>query len=240
MSLEGHQLALARGDRTLFAGLDLAVDAGEALWVAGPNGSGKTSLLRLLAGLARPQHGEVRWHGTPITEQRGRYHAALLWVGHATGSPDDLTPVEHLRHAARLRGQACSERDAEQALERFGLGAASRRPARTLSQGQRKRVGLARLALQPAPALALLDEPFSALDTSAIQQLTDVLDGLLAGGSRVVYTTHQPQPLNAPGGVRELSLGALSPCGSGFSRDGLAARHASRLKPLPQHTGAVS
>lgn len=209
--LEATDLTHARAGRTLFAGLGLTVRAGEAWHISGPNGSGKTTLLRLLAGLARPQQGQVRWQGQPIDNQRRAYHAALLWAGHATGSADDLTPLEHLHHTACLRGQRCEAAQALQALDRFGLADTAHRPTRTLSQGQRKRISLAALALPTRPALVLLDEPFSALDRHAITRLTEVLEQLLRLGSRLVYTTHQPQPLAAPGGLHALALGSAGP-----------------------------
>jgi heme exporter protein A len=122
--------------------------------------------------------------------------------------------VENLRHAARLRGHGCSEREALSALDRFGLTDVADLPARALSQGQRKRIGLARLALAPRPQLALLDEPFTALDTAAVSHLTALLDGLLGAGGSVVYTTHQAQALHPPGRLLNLTLGHTSevPC----------------------------
>jgi heme exporter protein A len=207
MTLQAHQLTCTRGERPLFERLDLRVGPGQALWLAGPNGSGKTSLLRLLAGLAQPSEGEVRWQGTRIERQRERFHRALLWCGHASGSTDELDAVEHLRHTARLRGHGCSEREALAALEHFGLAGVPDLPARALSQGQRKRIGLARLALAPRPALVVLDEPFTALDSAAVAHLTALLNDLLAAGASVVYTTHQPQALHAPGGLLHLALG---------------------------------
>jgi len=205
--LEAHQLACQRGDRWLFRALDLAVSPGELLRVEGANGAGKTSLLRLLAGLGAAAAGEVRWLGRPIVRQREPYAAALCYLGHAAGLKDELTPRENLQIEAGLAGQATpGAARIDQALAGWGLARQARLPVRVLSAGQRRRVALARLALGEA-RLWILDEPFNALDTAAVNQLGAALDGHLARGGLAVLTSHQPLPL-AAATVRTLRLGA--------------------------------
>jgi heme exporter protein A len=197
MTLQTSGLACARGHRQLFEGIDLTVQPGEALRVAGRNGSGKTSLLRLLCGLAEPSQGEVRWQGQDIRQARDDFHRDLLYIGHGSGVKDDLTALENIQIGASLSGHPCTPYQAGSALARLGLADRAHLPARALSQGQRRRLALARLALQPAPRLAILDEPFNALDTESIQVLSDLLNEQLAQGTVVVYTTHQSQALVA-------------------------------------------
>ncbi len=191
MSLQVLDLCQARGDRLLFEGLSLELQAGQALWVRGSNGSGKTSLLRLLCGLAWPVSGEVVWQGVPIRGLAASFHAHLRYVGHAQGLKDELSAEENLRVAASLAGRPCTAAQARSALELLGLGRQAALPVRTLSQGQRKRAALARLALPGASTLWVLDEPFSALDVTAVEQLQDLLGAHLAAGGLAVYTTHQ-------------------------------------------------
>lgn len=211
MTLQAFRLAGARGERHLFSDVNFELRAGEALWLRGGNGSGKTSLLRLLCGLAVPLAGEVRWQGRAIRSLREDYHRALLYCGHASGIKDELTAWENLRTSAALAGRACTRAEAFAALARFGLGAQAALPAGALSQGQRRRVALARLALAPLPPLLLLDEPFTALDQAAVQALVVTLEQHLEAGGMLVYTTHQPQPLRARR-LEQLDLSELAPC----------------------------
>jgi heme exporter protein A len=119
--LSAHQLTCVRGERTLFTGLDLAVGAGEWLHVRGSNGCGKTSLLRLLAGLASPAAGEIRWCEQPVREDLQAYHQAMLFLGHQGAVKEELTALENLQLAAELDGATLDEEEAIAALHRFGL-----------------------------------------------------------------------------------------------------------------------
>ena len=209
MTLQTLRLACVRGARELFGGLDLELGAGEALWVQGPNGSGKTSLLRLLCGLAAPAAGAVHWCGRDIRHLREDFHRELLYIGHASGLKDELSAAENLRLGAQLGGRQGDDAAVQRALGQVGLARASRLPAARLSQGQRKRVALARLHLPPVPRLLILDEPFNALDRDAADQLSAALSAHLALGGIVVYTTHQADALPAQR-LQVLDLQALA------------------------------
>jgi heme exporter protein A len=187
--LEVINLACARGDRNLFEGLNFALRPGELLHILGANGSGKTTLLRTLCGLTRPADGVIRWQGSTIRELGDDYRAELAYVGHTNALQGELTPAENLRAAAGL-GAAASEHDIERALERFNLSALRSFPAKVLSQGQKRRLGLARLALL-GRRLWIMDEPFAALDTHSIALVTELLAGHLAQGGLVALTSHQ-------------------------------------------------
>jgi heme exporter protein A len=193
MTLQTVGLAYSRGPRLLFSGIDLTVQPGQSLRVAGRNGSGKTSLLRLLCGLAEPDAGEVRWQGKEISGAGATFHEDLLYVGHGHGVKDELTALENVRIAAALWGRHCTSVQAQAALARLGLADRAVMLAKALSQGQRRRLALARLALLPAPRLVVLDEPFNALDAESTAVLRSLLDELLARGAVLVYTTHQGQ-----------------------------------------------
>ena len=206
MMLQASRLALDRGYRRLFSELAFTLQAGEALRVTGPNGSGKTSLLRVLCGLAQPSAGEVLWRGQALNHDREAFHRELLYVGHLSGIKDDLNPIENVQAAAAWRGRPCSEAQALSALSELGLRTRARVPSRALSQGQRRRVLLAQLALQPAAHLSILDEPFNALDQDSIALVTALLEQQLDAGGAVVYTTHQGQTLRARH-THELKLG---------------------------------
>jgi heme exporter protein A len=197
MTLQASGLAVARGQRTLLAELDFEVRPGEALRVLGSNGSGKTSLLRVLSGLAEPLRGEVRWQGQPIAAQREVFNQGLVYIGHGHGLKDDLTASENLQASAWLAGRACSREQALLALKQLGLAERAHLPARVLSQGQRRRVVLARLALPGAAQLLILDEPFNALDQGSVAVLTRLLERHLDAGASLVYTTHQGQTIRA-------------------------------------------
>jgi len=173
----------------LFRGLSFALARGEALRVAGPNGSGKTSLLRILCGLAAPAAGEVRWMGEPARALREEYSTQLVYVGHAPAVKDELTAAENLSIACRLAGHARGRDEVFAALRALAVPEAS--PVKTLSQGQRRRAALARLALSQQVPLWLLDEPLAALDTLAARLVEDLVAAHLGQGGLVVYTTHQ-------------------------------------------------
>lgn len=189
--LEARQLECTRGDRRLFTDLSFKLGRGQLLRVAGANGSGKTSLLRIMCGLVAPSAGEMRWQGRPIRTEREEYSRNLVFIGHLNALKDDLTALENLQVAAALGGRPSDAGRMHAALERFGVAHCAELPAKVLSQGQRRRVALARLALAPAAPLWILDEPFSALDVAAVVELEGLLASHLASGGMVVLTTHQ-------------------------------------------------
>ena len=202
MSLQADRLTCIRGDLQLFADLSFEVQPGDALWVSGANGSGKTSLLRMLCGLAVPAEGEVCWEGRNIRSLRDAFCSKMVYIGHASGVKDDLLAWENLVVSATLAGAPVTEEQAHEALRQLGLGRAADLPARALSQGQRKRVALARLSLGMDMPLWILDEPFTALDKSAVAALCGTIGRHLAGGGMVVYTTHQEIDLSARRALR--------------------------------------
>lgn len=201
--LDANDLECVRGTRRLFNGVSFRLAAGECLFVQGANGSGKTSLLRILSGLARAERGEVRWDGQPIGRLGTDYHALLAYCGHANALKEDLTPVENLQASAALDGRSPAPQAVREALDAFEAGALHALPVRALSQGQKRRVALARLRLC-ARRLWLLDEPLAALDARAQGVLAAMVDGHLGEGGVAVLTSHQPIGLRAA--ARTLAL----------------------------------
>jgi heme exporter protein A len=199
--LEAAEVECERGARTLFRGVSFVLRAGELLRVAGANGSGKTSLLRILCGLARPSAGEVRWKGQPIGGLKEDYTRELVYIGHASAVKDDLTPRENLEISCRLAGRAASGEALAAALARLGV---PELPVRKLSQGQRRRAALARLLVSDA-LLWLLDEPFATLDAEGISNLNGLMEKQVGRGGAVVYTTHQEVGIRS---TRVVDLGA--------------------------------
>jgi heme exporter protein A len=187
--LAARDLACARGSAMLFRGVSLEVAAGEWVAVRGPNGSGKTTLLRCVAGLTRPEHGTVLWDGEPTAARHATFRASLLYAGHLPGLKDDLDAEENLRSALRLRGVAVPDAALANALAEVGLARRRRLPARRLSAGQRRRIGLARLILDPA-ALWVLDEPLTALDDEGRRLFERLLERHVAGGGLALIATH--------------------------------------------------
>jgi heme exporter protein A len=202
--LEAHDLAARRGTARLFDGLSLAVAAGSALVVTGANGRGKTTLLRMLAGLTMPEAGEIRLDGAPVAAFSPALRAAVAFMGHAAAIKDELTARENLASLCALGGADVDDAALDAALDRVDLGSRKRLPARVLSQGQRRRVGLARLALLER-RVWILDEPVTALDAAGAALLGDLVAAHLAGGGLAVASTHAPLPLPAAQ-VRTLSL----------------------------------
>jgi len=188
-------LACERGGLPLFGGLSFALGPGGLLRVRGANGSGKTTLLRTLAGLTRPSAGSVRWRGEPIGDD---YRNEMLFLGHASAVKDEMTVLENLRFSCRIFCLDSSGSEIKTALEKLGIARLADLPARYLSQGQRRRAALARLALSAAVPLWLLDEPFAALDAEGIVQLGALCSAHLAAGGMLVLTSHQDVPISSP------------------------------------------
>lgn len=196
-----HDLACRRGGRTLFSGLAWCAGAGTVVTVRGANGAGKTSLLRLLAGFGLPEHGEVRWAGRPIRDDRAAFHRSVAWVGHADGVKADLSPRENLAFHRALHPAPAASVDA--ALDAFGLTRAADDPCRTLSAGQRRRTALARLLLGTS-ALWILDEPMAALDADGQRSVAALLARHVDDGGIAVVTSHQP--IASPSDALEVAL----------------------------------
>ena len=204
--LEADNLECVRGERRLFAGLGFKLEAGELLYLQGRNGAGKTSLLRMIIGLLPPEAGEIRWQGQSIRRNSDDFRADLCYLGHLNAIKEELTPLENLLASAHLADEDLSEDDALDALEQVGLAGREDLACKYLSQGQKRRVALARLHLE-APPLWILDEPFTALDKQAVAELEAHLAAHCEQGGMVILTTHH-HLTHKPAGYRELLLGA--------------------------------
>jgi heme exporter protein A len=203
----GEGLACRRGERLIFSRLDFALRPGGALILVGANGSGKSSLLRVMAGLTPPWRGRLSWNGADISDDREAHRARLHFIGHADAVKPALSVVESLRFWAGMRAGAEHKPGDTAALAQFGLEAAARLPCRYLSAGPRRRLALARLIASPAP-LWLLDEPLTGLDSEAAAQLLAAIAAHRGNGGSVVLSTHTPLDL---ADVAELSLAAFRP-----------------------------
>ena len=195
--LEAFDLTCERGERRLFSALQFAVPGGTLLRIAGPNGTGKTSLLRILCGLLEPANGEVRWRGNNIRTLREEYWIDLVYVGHLNGVKDDLTVRENLRVSAEMAGRPAPSDRIDAALRAIGLAGFEDTMARFLSQGQRRRIALARLYLSDSAPLWILDEPFSALDVRGVAGLSTLIGAHVNAGNTVVLVTHQEVSIDA-------------------------------------------
>ena len=194
--LTAQGLACLRGDRLLFKNVGFELKAGGLLYVLGENGSGKSSLLRLLCGLLMPEEGTVFWCGKAIKKDAENYLSNLTYLGHLNGLKDDLTALENLQIAARLAGNDASEQKTLAALTAIGIARCANLPVRVLSQGQKRRVALATLWLAESK-LWILDEPFAALDTASVEVLASRLGEHMANGGMAIITTHQDVVISA-------------------------------------------
>jgi len=207
--LVAADLACRRGERLIFAGLSFRLQPGGAMVLTGPNGSGKTSLLRLLAGLITPAAGRLAWGAMAVADDLAEHRARLHFVADRDGVKPELTPRETLIFWAALRGREV-RRNAPilaEAIAGFALEAVADWPCRWLSAGQRRRLSLARLLMIPAP-LWLLDEPFSALDDDNRMRLEQEIATHRAVGGRVILATHTPAEISAAAGI---GLDAFAP-----------------------------
>lgn len=208
-ALQARGLRCLRGGRALFTGLGFELDAGALLHVRGANGSGKSSLLRLLCGLLPCERGELRWRrrrvGAGDSAHDAAYRGELAYLGHGCGLSGELTALENLRFALAVAGAPAAPAECREQLARLGLARHERQPARRLSAGQRRRVALARVLLSRRP-LWLLDEPEAGLDAAGLALLDEQLGEHLRRGGLAVVATHRA----AAPGERALVLDAAT------------------------------
>lgn len=195
-------LSCRRGSEWLFKSLDFECQPGQLIWLRGSNGSGKTSLLRILAGLSHADEGELSFH----TQETNTLRKTLVYIGHTNGLKDDLTVSESLGFVARLHGRPFDSQTLRQALRRMAIDHRRNAAVRTLSQGQRRRVALSRLALEGQAGLWILDEPFDSLDTEGINAINGLLNEHLERGGGVILTSHIPLEITGEN-VRQIELG---------------------------------
>ena len=192
--LSARKLTLIRGESCLFQGLEFSLRRGELLLLEGQNGSGKTSLMRAIAGMLSLESGEIFWNDVPVSDQRQEFHGSLVWLAHRTGLKGDLTLVENLRFEGALRRQA--DVDPATIFERLGIARLKSLPLRSLSAGQQRRVALARMMMADVP-LWLMDEPFTNLDREGRQLVMDLTEEHLASGGMCVMAAHQDVKVDA-------------------------------------------
>ena len=195
--LTADSLVGVRGDRLLFDQLNFNLSNGTVLYLQGENGSGKTTLLRTICGLSKPYDGAIKWCGENINALAEEYSKHILYIGHLAGIKEDLTALENLQFSLAICGVNIAADKATEALKMLGLAKGLNLPTRMLSQGQKRRVALARLWLQDLP-LWILDEPFTALDANATILLKQKIEAFANDGGIVVMTTHQEVALNVP------------------------------------------
>jgi len=195
--LEVIKLTCVRGTRRLFRDLNLSAHEGELVELRGPNGSGKTSLLRILCGLATPAAGEVRWNGTNIRSLGEEYFGSIAYLAHQNAVKDELTAIENLRISSAVCGNALDKKEAQETLRRVGLTLQQNLPARVLSAGQRRRLAMARLLTSTAK-LWILDEVLTSLDDTAMNLSREFISGHLKKDGIAIVATHQDLNLAAP------------------------------------------
>ncbi len=202
--LEVISVGCVRGERRLFSDLNFSVQAGTLLQVTGPNGCGKTSLLRIICGLLEPAEGKIHWRGASIRSLGEEYFTDLTFLGHRNGLKDELTAIENLRVSSGLNGIDLSRQEAKLLLQTMGLGGRERLPARLLSEGQRRRLALARLSICRT-TLWVLDEVLTSLDKAAVTLVKALIENHLGNGGLAIVATHQELELSI-GSFRRIEL----------------------------------
>jgi heme exporter protein A len=200
--LQVEKVHVWRGDRHVLQGVSIEVHPRELLHVSGPNGTGKTTLLRVLSGLLRPEQGSVSWRGQSIVRQRTEYQAALAYAAHEPALKGDLTALENLHFSVGLKRRT-SPAELRAALDRTGVGACAELPARVLSAGQRRRVSLARVLAMRA-SIWLLDEPYANLDAAGSELVSELLQAHVQEGGLALVVAHRDLALRCQ--VRRLEL----------------------------------
>lgn len=201
--LEARAINCWRGDRHILRDVSFAVRAGEFLKITGPNGVGKTTLLRIVCGLLPAESGVVEWHGRPMRGTSDEFHAEMAYLGHLNSLKADLTARENLRFLAGLR-QDLAPSDVDGALDRVGILSRGDLPARSLSAGQKRRLALARLLLADA-TLWVLDEPVTNLDSAGIELVEALVREHIGDGGLALAAAHQ-RLLDDEPGLRRLEL----------------------------------
>jgi heme exporter protein A len=202
--LEANDISCSRGNRDLFRQMSFRVDQGALLRIHGANGAGKTSLLRMIAGLSPVESGCIKWQGRELPELGDDYSKQLAFVGHSNALKAYLSPLENLRAALAVQGVPAADAELRAVLEEEELERVVDVAVQRLSAGQQRRVALARVALAQSRCLWILDEPFSSLDDAAAKRFSERLAGHARDGGVVIYTTHQDVPIDAPTNVLEL------------------------------------
>lgn len=189
--LRVESLTGIRGTEKLFQGICFDLRPGQVVWLRGANGSGKTTLLRMLTGISVPEVGDILWNGEALAESAA-FRRQLVYLGHSNGLKDDLTALEALHFLTKVHGRSADALALNEALQKMGVFHRRHLPVRMLSQGQKKRVALARLVLETQPGVWVLDEPFDSLDDSGVAVVTQLLKVHLGRGGRVILTSHIP------------------------------------------------
>jgi len=192
--IEARELECIKNDRALFSKLGFVVHTHQALSVEGPNGSGKTSLLRIICGLSRPERGEILWCGQNIESVRSEYYAQVTYVGHSCAVKDELTVIENLHFAQALASNNTSI-DLQEVLHKMNLRDVAEVACKNISAGQKRRLALARLALTSS-RVWILDEPFTALDKAAITATEGMCQAHVQSGGILILATHRPAILD--------------------------------------------
>lgn len=200
--LVANSLTCERDDRVLFQNLSFELDEGQVLQVKGNNGTGKTTLLRILCGLNDSYEGKINWFGNSIVDSREQFNSSVLYIGHRVGVNKALTPLENLRWSCRIQ-QDVSDQAIFQALKEVGLRGFEESQCFTLSAGQQQRVSLARLLICQSQ-LWILDEPFTTLDVEGVALLEKLIVQHAEQGGSVLVTTHHPLTVE---GLQTLILG---------------------------------
>jgi heme exporter protein A len=202
--LEARSLECVRDDRLLFSDLSFSVSAAEVMQIEGHNGSGKTSLLRIISGLRQPEAGQVLWHGESINSNREDFYENMVYIGHLPCIKADLTVMENVRALLDTRSLSLQDSIIEAALDKVGLASYEDVQGKALSSGQRRRILLAFLELSRAK-LWILDEPLTALDVQGVALMENMILQHREAGGCVIFTTHHGMQLDCD--MRSVHLG---------------------------------